>query len=214
MPKVSVVQQQHSGAQQSVFLLKVVNPTLGTVRLRFTSSSYQGELAWEQPDDDPTNDAASTSVVTPFLPHLLVDTLTQERRHVHLLSDTSFSASDTAELLSGEDSIIEMGGRALDSPPAVQQWSADEALSRAGDKSSVKLVAHSASNAWYEVVVMVEGIPEEHTVEDVYPGVAIQLQVELGNGSWETSLIQAQAPVDGGIDWVNFDLVLTWKQEA
>jgi hypothetical protein len=66
IPRVQIVTRLKQ-QQSLVFLIQVAIPTLGTVRLRFTASNYQGEPRWN--DDD-----ADTQTTT-YLPDLLVNTL-------------------------------------------------------------------------------------------------------------------------------------------
>jgi len=215
--------QQH---QYHVFLLKVVNPTLGTVRLRFSHSSYAGEPTWDE--DDATS---PTAITTMTMSHLLVDTLTQKRFARVELSTAALSslpATDVVGLLSAEDSIIEMGGRARDIPESVAHWQAAQAVDAAQAQTArMRLVAHCASDAWFELVVPAASLTTTGVDGvQVHPAFPLLLQVELGNGSWESSLIPPKTTstsprADGGgdalldhgddaKDWVNFDLVLTW----
>jgi hypothetical protein len=183
---------------QKSFLLNASNPTLGIVRLRLATSSYQGEHVWH-------DSGQHTSV----LPNLLVDTLSQRRLDVEVVG-TVFQASpwtETVELQSAEDSIMELGGKAREIPKKVVDWEASKVVTGLDEKEAkVSLVAHSASDAWFELV-----IPDPTAFLTSNPGIPIQLQVELGNGSWESSLIQQTTSDGEGMDWVNFDLLLTWS---
>jgi hypothetical protein len=97
-----------------VFLIKVANPTLGTVRLRFTASNCQGEPKWNDNNNDDTQ-------TTTDLPDLLVDTIHQR------FVDATFKprvlqhlcTTETVELLLAEDSIIELGVKAWDTPEQI-----------------------------------------------------------------------------------------------
>lgn len=181
MPNVTVVQKVKTENGLSL-LLKVTNPTLGSVRLRFAPSSYPGE-----PDFD--NDSQTTT----HLADLLVDTLSQKRvsaNVTHLLND--FEPTNTVELLSAEDSIIEMGGRAHEIPDEVRSWQPSSSV--------FSVVAQKASSAWLGV-----NLP----VQDVESPVAVPfaMQIEVGNGSWDSALIQSQATEEQA-DRATFDLVV------
>jgi hypothetical protein len=182
-----------SVAEHIVFLIKVVNPTLGAVRLRFAASSYKGEPEW----DDVTKPTAT-------LDHLLVDTLTQARFTVKLetMALKTLPATEIVELLSAEDSIIEMGGKARETPESVVNWDA----SKTSGEAKMTLVAQCASDAWFELVVPKSNLPESSNDR---PALPFRLQVELGDGSWESSLIPPQSGKEK--DWIEFDLVLTWE---
>lgn len=189
IPRVSVVRQHHSDDDRHAFLLKVANPTLGTVRLRLAESSYRGESdCWGE--DDGTTSCFSG---------LLVDTLTQKFVDTAQLQPTkaSLGTSETVELLSAEDSIIELGGKARGTPEPVDHWE-HPVLETAG----LRLVAKSASDAWFELVVV------NNDTTAVTQMIPLALQVDLGDGSWESSLVPVAEGKDG--DNVTFDLVLAW----
>jgi hypothetical protein len=116
-------------------LLRVSNPTLGSLRFRFASSSYRGELDW---DAVVTHDPAVVVMegeadhnyndgrrYTDALPGLLVHTFTQTHWDVEYDSGVlrDLAESETIELHSAEDSIIEMGShRAHEIPAEVVNW--------------------------------------------------------------------------------------------
>ena len=95
-------------SNQRVFLLKVSNPTLGTVRLRLVKSNYLGEIDhWDE--FSTSHELKSTATMA----GVLVDTLQQTLLDVALISGLDVvSSTDTMELLSAEDSIIELGASA------------------------------------------------------------------------------------------------------
>lgn len=208
IPRVQVIQHHPPSTETSnkrVFLLKVANPTLGTVRLRMAKSDYQGEVNhW----DEFSHDLKTTTK----MPRVLVDTLNQTFMDVQLNADIDLDISNNTdtlvELLSAEDSIIELGARANDTPAEVMQWkpgSAATSSDTAATMMSIRLVAKSASDAWFELVLPVS--PEN---DDASNAVPLALQVNLGNGSWESSLIPTQPEKKD--DRVTFDLVLAWKK--
>lgn len=140
------------------------------------------------------------------MPGLLVDTLHQTHADVELNTDVlkDFVETETVELLSAEDSIIELGGRARQTPPEVSNWNL--ATVQVGD-AAMRLVAKSASDAWFELIM-----PELPLTDDApTPAVPVQLRVELGDGSWESSLIARKPTEDGKPDMVVFDLVIAWR---
>lgn len=192
------------------FLIKVANPTLGTVRLRFVESNYVGEMDYW--NDDGRQVAGTTA--TQLFTNLLVDTLTQTACRVKLKPDlaSTLGSTKTVELLSAEDSIIELGVNARDTPEPVLNWDPDAIVenldsdSGAVVSSSMRVVAQSASDAWFELVVreIIEG-PSSPAKATAIP---LAVEVDLGNGSWESSLIPVKEGV--GNDKVTFDLVLVW----
>ena len=134
---------------------------------------------------------------------VLVDTLQQTLLDVALISGLDVVSSiDTMELLSAEDSIIELGASANDTPDDVWQWNG-RVVGAAATPSAMmmRLVAKSASDAWLELVL-------PSLLENAANAVPLALEVDLGNGSWESSLIPTQPNVPD--DKVTLDLVLAW----
>lgn len=192
-PVRHVVVQQNDDSKH-IFLLRVTNPTLGTIRLRFATSTYPGEVDRE------------TNAVTEKLSDLLVDTFTGQHVNAQLERDVlKLAATEHVELLSAEDSFIEFGSGGKEIPYKVLRW--EPSAATAADTSAMKLVAQSASTAWFELVV-----PNVPAVDAAWrPAVPLALQIEVGNGSWQSSLVQPK-PVEGEEqDWVTFDLVITWE---
>jgi hypothetical protein len=185
MPHIRAMKQVIS-ENGRLFLLKVTNPTLGPVRLRFVASSYLGEADWENPEEK-----------TPFLPNLLVDTWTQT--HVDAVLNPNLlphmTPTETVELMSAEDSFIEFGGKAREMPRTITNW---ETSTGAEDAPTMLLVAQSASTAWFQL--------------NLANAVPFALQIEVGKGSWESSLIEARQIEGEEPDRVTFDLVLTWER--
>lgn len=183
MPRVRVMRVEPVEGGRAL-LLKVTNPTLGSVRLCLTSSDYQGESDWDDPEKK-----------TVVLEELLVDTLTQTKVNavVNTTSLKDLEPTPMVELLSAEDSIIELGGKAHKTPDEVVNWKP----SPPSGESTVKVVVVSASTVWFELSL----VGEQAHSPSAYP---MGLEIEIGNGSWETSLIQPE----GEADRVKWDLVI------
>jgi hypothetical protein len=203
IPRIQVIQHDPPCSENSnrrVFLLKVSNPTLGTVRLRLAKSNYCGEIDhWDEFSTSPELKPTVT------LSGVLVESLQQTFMNVVILANVEINSTDTVELLSAEDSIIELGASANDTPAEVSQWNSStiplENLTASA--MMIRLVAKSASDAWYELVLPSSG-------ENASNAVPLAVEVDLGNGSWESSLIPTQPNVKD--DMVIFDLVLVWKK--
>jgi hypothetical protein len=219
IPRVRVVKQAALVEKDKrVFLLKVTNPTLGTIRLRFSPSTYQGE----QLTTDTTTETADKKT-TPFLSDLLVDTFTDEHSHVEFNCNAfeSLEPTQEVELLSAEDSFIEFGGKSKEVPYEVLRWDptqVEAAAAASNDNAVMRLVAQSASTAWFELVAPATPTPSSSandatsTVSVVSPAVALALQIEVGNGSWQSSLVQPKQQEGDAKDWVTFDLLITWNR--
>lgn len=230
LPKVRVLQHGSKiledatpKTEQHALLLKITNPTLGRVRLRLGRSNYRGESFWNDYDDDYDPEKKN-----PVLERLLIDTLSYQHVNALLLTpqqqqqQPSSSAYQTefVELDSAEDAMIDFGNR---EPPAeVNGWTAAASLSSAAPPPSTdgpntvvvlktKCLAQHAGSAWWEVVCVIPSVTMGQ-----FPAIPLALQIEVGDGSWESSLIQAKPTIgkkddeDGGKDIVSFDLVLTW----
>ncbi|MGK3760348.1 MAG: hypothetical protein ACI8RD_012665, partial [Bacillariaceae sp.] len=66
------------------------------------------------------------------------------------------------------------------------------------------------SVAWFELVVV-----EPSTNPGVHCAVPFAMDIQVGDGSWESSLIQSQATSESeeeSKDFVSFDLVLVWDR--
>lgn len=206
MPRIGVVKHDTKGNYR-VLLIKVTNPTLGPVRLRFTSSSYKGEMDWYD-----------YTKKNPIIPDLVVDDLFQVYMNLELQSGLTaeMKQTESVELLSAEDSFIELGGKSTEIPDQVKNWQVEDFArgDSAGDnnndrESAMRLVASSASTAYFELALANAAGPatrENHSV-----AVPLTLQLETGNGSWESSLIQKVSGGENDADWVSFDLVITWN---
>ena len=202
IPRIQVIHHNPPCPENSnrrVFLLKVSNPTLGTVRLRLVKSTYCGEIDhWDE------FSTSSEPKPTATMAEVLVDSLQQTFMDV-LLSNLDSNSTDTVELLSAEDSIIELGASANDTPTEVSQWNSSTSPLESPSASAImmiRLVAKSGSDAWYELV-----LPSPWT--NASNAVPLAVEVDLGNGSWESSLIPTQPDVND--DKASFDLVLVWS---
>lgn len=186
IPRVRVVNtiRQESSIH---FLLQVTNPTLGLIRLRWGPSHYRGEEDWE-------------GKVTSLLPHLLVDTTSRELWDVRLIEagDVEIQTTDVIELESAEDSLLEWSHTSSNQlPEAVSSW--------VGTSEHTHWIAQQQQDSWLEVV-----IPAKATaLQSEHCAIPLRMQVELGNGSWESSLIKQDTTKE--TDWVEFDVILAWE---
>jgi hypothetical protein len=208
LPRVRVVHHSSDGMKHA-FLLKVSNPTLGSVNLRLAGSSYEGESVWDEP-----------SATNAYLEDIVVDPLTQTSINAVLHSQLSseLPPTDTCQLESAEDTFMELGKSSSDAPEAVIKWNTDNALKKTpGESTSIlRLVGQQKSMAWFEVVLAEpKEIPKaENTFDSKFKhnAIPLSLQVQVGEGSWDSSLIQSRFTEDGGKDFVSFEFVLAWHQ--
>jgi hypothetical protein len=161
-----------------------------------------GEPVW----DDPSN-------TTPNLGNVLVDPFTQQHVDAILVPGLAHDLQSTeiCQLEAAEDSFLELGKSSNEEPDEVATWDAgdvlvDSKVSPEASSSSLRLVGQKNSCAWFELVLL-----EKSMEKGVNCAIPVALQIEVGDGSWESSLIQPQ-PVNGdeAKDMVTFDLVIIW----
>jgi len=181
IPKISVVKH----FDHTHFLLKVSNPTMSVVRMRLGPSDYIGE--------------GGNSVMK----HVLMDSLVNKYRQVVVDCEATSTVQPTemVELQSVEDSFLEMGRSKL--PESVSTWTPSDGVVDA----SIRLVDFQKDAAWFELTV------KESTVaggkNQCCIAAPLALQIQVGNGSWESSLVKAKE-IEGGPDLVTFDVLIAW----
>ena len=203
LPRVRVAKHGSDGSKRAL-LIKVINPTLGTIRLRLNTSTYAGEPLWH-----------SRTERTSMLENILVDPLTDTKINAQLVTDLvkDVQASEVCQLEPAEDSFLELGKSSNDEPVEVTSWEATTVLSSSlvsseSSTSSLRLVASLSAVCWFELVVL-EAVAENW----MHIAIPLALQIEVGGGSWESSLVQPE-PARGEVDLVTFDLVVAWKTTA
>ena len=203
LPRVRVSIDASDGSRHA-FLIKVSNPTLGKVRLRLTPSKYRGERLWN-----------SKTETTGYLENVIVDPLKRVSVNAHLDTEVTKTIESTGlcELEPAEDSFLELGKQTSDNiPEAVLSWEAGDILfdSKVSKElpATLRWLGQKKSVAWFELVVL-----ESATDSNVHSAVPITMELQVGDGSWESSLVQ---PRDFGSndskDFVSFDLTIIWER--
>ena len=158
---------------------------------------------------------------------------------------TTAFAEELIELDSAEDAMIDFG-KHREIPAEVRDWTAEATLSAvtvppppaaaaAGETGvtflRTKCLAKQSESAWWEVVCVTTTAapaPARAATDSVvtprkFPAIPLALQIEVGNGSWESSLIQPKSSSNTGdaainnntgADMVSFDLLLTWPTKS
>eukprot|EP00534_Pseudo-nitzschia_fraudulenta_P009670 CAMPEP_0201169654 /NCGR_PEP_ID=MMETSP0851-20130426/80970_1 /ASSEMBLY_ACC=CAM_ASM_000631 /TAXON_ID=183588 /ORGANISM="Pseudo-nitzschia fraudulenta, Strain WWA7" /LENGTH=533 /DNA_ID=CAMNT_0047451473 /DNA_START=52 /DNA_END=1653 /DNA_ORIENTATION=+ len=203
LPRVRVSIDASDGTRHA-FLIKVSNPTLGIVRLRMAPSDYSGECVWD-----------SETKTSALMENLIVDPLKKFSVDAHLDTNVAkaIKATSLCELEPAEDSFLELGNKTSNNvPEAVSRWEAGDALfdSKVSKETPATLreLGQKKSVAWFELIVW-----ESVVDRGVHSAVPITMQLQVGDGSWESSLVQSQD--DGSPenkDFVSFDLVLIWEK--
>jgi hypothetical protein len=204
---VRVVRHGTDGVKHAL-LLKISNPTLGAINLRLQSSAYTGEPVWENKAEH-----------NPFLENLLVDPLTELTVNAKLMTESlhDVKATEMCQLEPAEDSFLELGKPSYEDPVEVSEWKPAPVLSNSpvnveNPSPSLRLVTQKSAVAWFELVLV------ENTVEnekEYYTAIPLALQIKVGAGSWENSLIQPDpSKVGEEKDMVTFDLVIAWNSSS
>ncbi|VEU43001.1 unnamed protein product [Pseudo-nitzschia multistriata] len=199
LPRVRVSAAATDGSRHA-FLIKVSNPTLGTVRLRLAPSPYAGERHWD--NNEVTTKRLENIIVDPFKRISLDAVLDVEVAN-------KIEATDMCELEPVEDSFLELGNKTSDNvPEAVSSWEAGNVLSDSKvskeNSATLRKLGQKKSVAWFELVVM-----ESQRDSTAHTAVPVSMHLQVGDGSWESSLVQSR----GDDDFVSFDLVIVWDKK-
>ena len=166
----------------TTILVKVTNPTLGVVKLRLGPS---------------TTERAETAVANnEEWANVLVDSLSGRTVDIDISGTTTpciaFEPTKMATLEPVEDSFL--GIQSTQEPSVIRDFVTS---------GKTQLVATQADTAWFEVVA--DGTATSETIV-----VIISLQIQVGDGSWESSLIAKNTTARDGdkIDFCTFDVVL------
>jgi len=203
LPRVRVSIDASDGSRHA-FLIKVSNPTLGNIRLRLSPSNYSGERLWD-----------SKTQTTAYLENVMVDPLKRVSIDAHLDTDVTkaIDATGFCELEPAEDSFLALGNKTSDNiPEAVSSWEAGDILfdSKVSKEipATLRHLGKKQSVAWFELVVL-----ESENDPNVHSAVPITMDLQVGDGSWESSLVQPRDDGDqDSKDFVSFDLVIIWKK--
>jgi len=127
-----------------------------------------------------------------------------------------------------EDVFLELGKGSQQSrdPSSVEKWDAASILEAEKARSSspqtttsvVKVVAQERDKVWLQFIVDCRIDAKSERCEPIktsFVATPLSLQIEVGSGSWETSLIQprqTQTVVGNEKDFVTFTILLLWKR--
>lgn len=180
-------------------LLKVKNPTLNMIRLRFSgSNSFEEVLNAKELEN---------ILVDPFMETTIAK--------ADLCSSDSLSSIDPSEWIeldSAEDLLLDIGKRQQDDPEVVRSWDYVPLFDTLDSDILPKLtiVASRGDTSWVEFIIpntVVIGSDGERTPSN-YFAVPLSMQIEVGHGSWEASLIKRRDLPEEEQDLVQFDIVL------
>jgi len=192
VPRVQVCQYgTDDSTQQYAALLKVKNPTLSLIRLRFSGV----------PSETPPVDEGE-------LQNILVDPFTETFVQGVLCNPdatTTLDNTDFIELDAADDPFLDIGKAKEEDPTEVSNWDVTTALDVESNKSHLRIVAAQGDSAWIELKLC---NVNQSTEEGKYLAIPFSLQIEVGNGSWEASLIKRRADLSNDEqDLVTLNLV-------
>ena len=125
----------------------------------------------------------------------------------------AIDATDLCELEPAEDSFLELGSKmSNDVPEAVSSWEAGDVLfhSKVSKElpATLRQLGQKKSVAWFELVVL-----ESPNAFSVHTAVPITMELQVGDGYWESSLVHPENDGTHDIkDFVAFDLVIIWDR--
>ena len=107
---------------------------------------------------------------------------------------SSITPSDWIELDSAEDLLLDIGKRQEEDPQAVRSWDFVPLLDALDSDSlpKLKIVASRGDTSWIEMILpqsVVRGSDIEKATSN-FVAVPLSMQIEVGNGSWDASLIK------------------------
>ena len=210
VPRVRVVRQGQLMLADSrvrhALLLSVTNPTLGMIRLRLNGADLRSFDASTASDNEGYT-----------LRNIRIDSLGRCRANVRMIGSTStIVLPDMVELEAVEDALFDIGAGQSKEPKEVETWDANAILKATEcDDEGLSVcpfsaVAVSKDRAWIQLVIEEDGFKETSTPGE-FVAFPATLQVEIGNGSWESSLIKSVEVKEGESDLFSVRLLLAWR---
>ena len=164
---------------QYVALLKIKNPTLSIVRLRLSGPSL-----------------SSGGIDQKELDNILVDPFSEtfiRGVNCNSAATASLDPTDFFVLEPADDPFLDVGKGKEDDPADVKHWDATSILGGLGNvsKSQLRVVATQGDTAWVELILCntVDEVSSDASSEK-YLAIPLSLQIEIGNGSWDASLVK------------------------
>ena len=195
VPKVQICSYGKDNDIMYAILLKIKNPTLGIIRLRLISKA-SGE-------DSSSGDATENA-------NLILDATSMETTKAKIISPIAAQEMENfVQLDPVEDAFLELGKGHSHDPIEVINWDAQQILRDAQVKSGLKIVAKKEDSIW--VQYLIEDQSQAANATQNYLSTPLIMEIELGNGSWESSLIKTKGDLEGNVDTVKFSILPVWK---
>ncbi|KAL3777637.1 hypothetical protein ACHAWO_012526 [Cyclotella atomus] len=179
-------------------LMKVRNPTLSMIRLRFSPPSLKGS-------------SENCFINERELENIPIEPFSQKFVNAHAISAScidSLTPTDWVELENAEDMFLDMGTGHMEDPPNVRNWKASAVLDAVSDGigSTLRIVASQKDTAWVEMLALAESSLKQASAGKSHLAIPFGMQIEVGNGSWEASLIKKQDLPKGEMDMVTLNV--------
>jgi hypothetical protein len=102
-----------------------------------------------------------------------------------------------------------MGKGQEEDPSEVQDWNASTVLSSLDNQASSKfrVLTTRKDTAWVEMVLLTDSAADDDDFVGGHVAIPFGMQIEIGNGSWDASLIKRQDLPEGEIDIATLNLV-------
>lgn len=183
IPRIQIKRQKYnSSTNQYALLFQVKNPTLGPIRLQIHSNFDE-------------------SVAFPSSCDVVLDSMTLKKEVVNIIPPTPSVDKELFTLEASEVMRKDSNGDRNDA------WSKDDL--NWSTASTCKLIGVNNDVAWVQLIT--KG-PEEKTSDGNFIGTPLLLEIEVGEDSWESSLIHANEMMDGEKDFVPFTILPVWKK--
>mmetsp|Transcript_11028 Transcript_11028/g.23204 ORF Transcript_11028/g.23204 Transcript_11028/m.23204 type:complete len:572 (-) Transcript_11028:204-1919(-) len=203
VPRVQLCCHGSNPTKQSfAALLKVRNATLGVIRLRLSGLSVSA-------------DSSSATIDQLELDNIIIDPIREtfvQGRHCSFDVISSLSPTEWLELEHAEDEFLDIGKGREQDPQEVLEWDANKILSSTGDDSGsfMRVLATRRDTAWVELKLTMA--PDDFASGlnhgQSYLAVPIAMEIEVGNGSWEASLIKRRDIPENEVDATTLGLVV------
>ena len=195
IPRIQIKKTRYNPTtNQYALLLQVKNPTLGPIRLRIHSNF----------------DNAASSLF-PNSSDIVVDSMSLQSEIVDIIPPAP-SQKETFTLEAAEDSYLDMGKES--GATTIAEWS--ERISNldwsTGTERTCEPIVVNRDMAWVQFIT--EGTDtntSSSSSNNQFIGTPLLLEIEVGEDSWESSLIRAREMENGEKDFVSFTILPVWK---
>lgn len=203
VPRVQLFRHgSNPGKNSFVALLKVRNPTLGMIRLRLSGPSV-------------SNNSSSPTIDQLELDDILIDPINETfvlGRLCPFDVTSSLSPTEWLELAHAEDAFLDIGKGREQDPQEVLEWDANTILGSIGGGrgSSMRIVATRRDTAWVELKVTMapDDIESGLSHRKSYLAIPTTMEIEVGNGSWDASLIKRRDLPENVVDVATLGVIV------